>query len=131
MFKKIIKGSAVGLLLAVVFNGCASKQITKEELTKSHFSLPNGYRAKISQKVVQKLISKKGKTGLRMTYSNPSIYSPEEECKRGLFSDDVTCLYSGQASIVYDVPYLRKYGQRPTRETYTYRITEDGYISVY
>lgn len=100
------------VLTSLLVSGCSHKEVTPEEISKNRFALDKAYRAKVSNKVVQKLIASKSKVGYRVMYSSPYVSSPSIKCNRDLFSDGITCRYHGKASINYDVPALRRYGQR-------------------
>lgn len=132
MFKNIMNVGTIGLLLTILLSGCATKQITKSEIKRSQFHLPSRYESQVSRQVIKSLIASQSKrNGLGITYSNPIVDYPHQECSRSLFSSKVTCAYYGQASIVYDIPHLRKYGQKPIQKTYDYKIKKNGYVSIY
>ncbi len=119
------------VLISLLVSGCSHKEVTPEEITKNRFTIDKSYRAKVSDRVVQKLISSKSKVGYRVTYSSPYVSSPSIKCSRDLLSDNVTCKYHGKASITYDVPALRRYGQRAVTLKYEYTVSKDGSVSVY
>jgi len=119
------------VLISLLVSGCSHKEVTPEEMTKNRFTIDKSYRAKVLDRVIQKLISSKSKVGYRVTYSSPYISSPSIKCSRDLFSDGISCKYYGNASITYDVPALRRYGQRAVTLKYEYTVSENGSVSVY
>ena len=130
MFNKFYMLGMISLLVSIFFSGCASKEITPGERSSSSFSLPYGYEDEVSKQVVKKFIKQKSK-GLRLQFSNPNVGYPKEECSRNIFSDDITCSYHGEAYLVYDVPYLKKYGQKRQQVIYSYEISKSGNVYVY
>ncbi len=119
------------VLISLLVSGCSHKEVTPEEITKNRFTIDKSYRAKVSDRVVQKLISSKSKVGYRVTYSSPYVSSPSIKCSRNLFSDGITCKYHGKASITYDVPALRRYGQKAVTLKHEYTVSKNGSVSVY
>ena len=119
------------VLVSLLLNGCSGKKVTPEEITQNRFKLNESYRAKVSSQVVQRLISSKSKVGYRVTYRSPNISSPSIKCSRDLFSDGISCKYHGKASITYDVPALKRYGQRAATLKYKYTVSKNGSVSVY
>lgn len=111
-------------------SGCASKELTPEEMKDGHFTLPSSYTETVSKEVIASLQSKSNGKGFNYIYEKPIVNHPDEECFRSWFTDGVNCIYSGEASILYDVPALRKYGQIPSRLFYKYTVHKSGTISV-
>ena len=119
------------VLISLLVSGCSGKKVTPDEMTQNRFTIDKSYITKVSDRVVQNLISSKSKVGYRITYSPPYVSSPSIKCSRDLFSDGITCKYHGKASITYDVPALRRYGQRAVTLKYKYTVSKNGSVSVY
>ena len=116
----------------ILFSACATKEITKDDILISHFALSPSYQQDVIDKMVNNLRYDLGKRlgQVEITYNYPVVGTPQEKCSRDLFQDTVTCIYTGNASISYDVPSLRRWGQKSKQKSYDY-IIEKRNISVY